>query len=80
MLHQTITQQGQPREHQKTSTAAIRPFRISWQGKNYSLSNITDYCITHEDGAELHVFSATDGKDTFLLQLTSDEMTWFLGL
>lgn len=80
MLHKTTSDQGHLRQYTKTSPRAIRPFRISWQGKDYVLSNITDYYITNEDGVDVHVFSANDGTDTFQLRLTSEEMTWFLGL
>lgn len=65
--------------HRKSSSPAMRPFRISWQGKSYEVTNIADYHTEIENGREVHVFTAADKNGTFELKFNDNEMDWFLG-
>lgn len=57
----------------------VRPFRIIWHGKTYSVKNINNYYIISENGVQFHIFTASDGKGTFELKFTNDDVAWFLG-
>ena len=65
--------------NRKSGPPAMRPFRISWQGKSYEVTNIADYHTELENGLDVHVFTAADKNGTFKLKFSDDEMDWFLG-
>ncbi len=79
MAHTTISQPNKTSGNRKDGSPAVRPFRITWQGKSYQINNIERYRTTTENGAVIHSFTATDGAGSFELKFTTSEMAWFLG-
>ena len=79
MPHYSSTGPEQDRRHGQSGQPHVRPFRITWHGKTYSVSNVNDYHTDIENGAKMHVFTATDGTGTFELTFSSEDVAWFLG-
>ena len=77
---QTITTVPQKnKQYYKNSQLHVRPFRITWHGKNFEITNVLDYKTFTENGAKVHVFTATDGRGSFELKFNDVDMAWFLG-
>ena len=65
--------------HYKNGQPQLRPFRITWHGKAYEVTNVREYRTFQENGIKVHVFTATDGKGSFELKFNDEDMSWFLG-
>lgn len=58
---------------------AVRPFRIRWENKEYTIKAV-GYRHHYREGARIiHVFSATDGLNFFELLFEAADVRWMLG-
>ena len=56
-----------------------QPFHLMWQGKDYFIAGVTSYHVRLTGNEPLHVFKVNSKQDEFILELTNDEVAWFLG-
>ena len=79
MLQNIAAEPDKNNRHHKASEPHVRPFRITWHGKSYAVTNINNYHTSEENGVRMHVFTASDGLGTFELKFTNEDVAWFLG-
>ena len=79
MLQPITTVPDASYQHHKDGQPHVRPFRITWHGKDYEVTNVREYRSFTENGTKVHLFTATDGKGSFELKFNDEDMAWFLG-
>lgn len=56
----------------------ITPWRIRWQGKMYTISQIGFHHTVKVGQTLQHIFSVTDGRTAFRITHDSDTLRWIL--
>lgn len=56
----------------------VRPFRIRWENKDYTITQVGYRHQYRKDQSVIHVFSATDGVNLFELLLDATDIRWIL--
>lgn len=55
-----------------------KPFRLKWQGRSYTITQIGYKHKLREGQKIIHVFSCTDGATFFELRFDGDDLKWIL--
>lgn len=56
----------------------VTPWRIKWQGRIYTISQIGFHHTVREGRALQHIFSVTDGNTAFKLRHDTETLSWML--
>lgn len=57
----------------------VKPFRISWNGRVFTITQIGYKHKVREGQKIIHVFSCTDGATFFELRFDAVDLKWILG-